>query len=120
MNESIDSQTSQTIIAAAEATCTASVRDIIRARRRELHLTQSDVAHGLGFLSPEFISMCESGRRAVELNKIPKLAEILRLDPVNLCRLALTEAAPLMAIALFGRSPANPYAGASARGNANP
>lgn len=77
----------------------------IRQRREELkeseHLTQTDIARAIGIESPEFITMLEQGRRNLDLNKVPRLADILKLDRKDLCKLALYEAAPSLYAELF-------------------
>ena len=64
---------------------------LISARRRDLGKTQAEVAKIMGYSSPEFIGMVESGIRTMDLNKIPRLAEALELDPAELCQMALFE-----------------------------
>ena len=77
----------------------------IRERRQELKeskgLTQTDIANAIGIASPEFITMLEQGRRNLDLNKVPRLADILELDRKELCKLALYEAAPSLYAELF-------------------
>jgi transcriptional regulator with XRE-family HTH domain len=81
-------------------------RECIRSRREELkrtkHLKQVDIARALGIESPEFVSMVEQGRRNLDLNKVPALADVLQLDRVALGKLALYESAPMLYLALFG------------------
>jgi transcriptional regulator with XRE-family HTH domain len=85
------------------------VRDIIRERREELGLTQTDLARAMGIVSSEFVCMIESGKRHFALNNIPKLASVLWLDAEALCRCALYEAAPSFYRSTFGeRVPARP------------
>lgn len=78
---------------------------VIRNRREELGLSRADVARAMGIKSSEFIGMIENGIRNLELNKVPRLADVLKIDPTDLCRLALFESAPLMAMSLFGVKP---------------
>jgi len=72
----------------------------IRARRQQLCKTQADIAAECGISSPDFISLVEAGRRRVKLERVPRLAEVLGVDPTYLCRLALTSWAPQFAAAL--------------------
>ena len=80
----------------------------IRERREQLkeseHLTQTDIARAIGIESPEFITMLEQGRRNLDLNKVPRLADVLKLDRKNLCKLALYETAPSLYAELFDTS----------------
>jgi transcriptional regulator with XRE-family HTH domain len=80
----------------------------IRERREQLkeseHLTQTDIARAIGIESPEFITMLEQGRRNLDLNKVPRLADVLKLDRKDMCKLALYEAAPSLYAELFGTS----------------
>lgn len=75
---------------------------ILRQRREELQLTQADVARALDIKSSEFIGMVENGQRRLDLNRLPALADVLKLDSEKLCRLALFEEAPQLALSLFG------------------
>lgn len=49
--------------------------------------------------------MVESGQRNLDLNKIPRLADVLGLSREDLCKLALFEAAPALYSTLFDSSP---------------
>jgi len=82
----------------------ATLAQLISARRRDLGKTQAEIAKAVGFSSPEFIGMVEGGIRTMDLNKIPRLADALELDRVDLCRMALYEELPSMFAVLFGRS----------------
>jgi transcriptional regulator with XRE-family HTH domain len=77
----------------------------IRERREELKklegLTQTDIARAIGIESPEFITMLEGGHRNLDLNKVPRLAEVLKLNSKDLCKLALYETAPSLYAELF-------------------
>ena len=73
----------------------------LRRRREELQLRQADIADAL-HVSPEAVTLWESGRRRMELSKIPRLAEVLRLDAKDLCREALAEFHPRFYRTLFG------------------
>jgi transcriptional regulator with XRE-family HTH domain len=75
---------------------------LLRQRRLELGLTQRQVADALGIKSPDFICLVEKGRKRLELDRIPQLAQVLTLDVLEVCRQALEERAPALAAALAG------------------
>ena len=81
-----------------------SVSDLIRRRRRQLRIKQSLVAAALR-VEPQSVAHWECGRRRPELDKMPRLAAILQLDPKMLCRAALCEWHPCLSAALFGTEP---------------
>lgn len=72
----------------------------IRRRRTELNHTQSFIAEKLGVKSAEYISLIESGVRRLDLDRIPRLAEVLGVSASALSRLALEEQYPLLAATL--------------------
>jgi len=57
-----------------------SFSDFIRDRRRQLGLTQRQVAEALGFKSIAFLSDIEAGNRKPAREYLPALAEILETD----------------------------------------
>jgi transcriptional regulator with XRE-family HTH domain len=81
---------------------------LLRRRRQELSLFQTQVAEAL-HVSPECVGLWECGRRRMELCKLPRIAEVLHLDARKLCAKALAEFHPVLFAALFGQdaSPAN-------------
>jgi transcriptional regulator with XRE-family HTH domain len=81
----------------------------IRARRVALALTQKAVAAAAGWTRAEMVSLVVSGDRMPNLNRIPKLAEGLVLDPATPCKFALAECYPALYKALFDdAAPATP------------
>ena len=74
---------------------------LLRRRREELHLRQSQVAEVLR-VTPECVGRWEDGSRRMELSKVPRIAEALRLDPKALCMRALAEFFPRVHDTLFG------------------
>jgi transcriptional regulator with XRE-family HTH domain len=80
------------------------VKEIIKERRERLGLTQIDIAKAVGVQSGDFISLVEKGVRNLDLDRIPRLANILEVDPVDLSQLALEEQYPLLAQCLVGRT----------------
>ena len=77
------------------------VNVLLRRRRLELGLLQAEVAEEL-HVSAEAITMWESGRRRMDLAKLPRLAAVLEIDPKELCTKALSEFHPLFYASLFG------------------
>jgi transcriptional regulator with XRE-family HTH domain len=84
-----------------------SVSQLIRQRRVALRLKQSAIAAELR-VEPESVGHWESGRRRMELDKLPRLAAILQLNKKDLCRLALSEWHPRLYATLFGTEPPRP------------
>lgn len=78
-----------------------SFSQFLRQRRTALRLKQAEIAAELR-VEPETVGHWESGRRRMELDKIPRLAVILRLDGKDLCRRALSEWHPRFHDTLFG------------------
>ncbi len=74
---------------------------LIRRRRRELNLTQADLAELLN-VSPESVALWEAGRRRMDLARIPRLADALQIDARRLCALALAEFQPYFCACLLG------------------
>ncbi len=77
------------------------VNILLRRRRLELGLLQSEVAEELN-VSVEAVTHWESGRRRMDLAKLPSLAAALDIDPKELCTKALSEFHPLFFATLFG------------------
>jgi transcriptional regulator with XRE-family HTH domain len=80
---------------------------LIRRRRQELSLVQAEVAAALN-VSDGTVTLWESGRRRMELSKIPRLAEALHLDAREVCIQALAEFHPAFYNTLFGPRDAEP------------
>lgn len=78
-----------------------SMREFVRQRREELNLTQVDIARAVGVTSGDFISLVEKGIRRLDLDRIPRLAEVLNTDPITLAKMAIEEQHPLLANTLF-------------------
>jgi transcriptional regulator with XRE-family HTH domain len=73
---------------------------ILRQRRMELRLRQAEIAAELR-VEPETIGHWESGRRRMELDRIPRVSSVLHLDAKDLCRRALSEWHPRFHDTLF-------------------
>ncbi len=80
---------------------------LLRRRREELKMPQSTVAKALD-VRPECVCLWESGRRRMELCKIPRLAAVLQIDPQQLCAKALGEYHPNFFFSLFVDYPGVP------------
>ena len=76
----------------------------IRQRRLQLRLRQAEIAEQL-HVTEESIAHWESGRRRPELNKVPRLAAALKVNPRDLCRKAIDEWHPALHDALFTDRP---------------
>ncbi len=63
---------------------------LIRRRREELNLSQAQIAEVLR-VRPESVTLWESGRRRMELCKVPRIAALLNMDAQALCAKALGE-----------------------------
>ena len=73
---------------------------LIRHRREQLDLTQQEVAGKIGVTS-DCITLVELGYRRLDLDRIPALANALKLNRRRLCRQALQERAPELYRQLF-------------------
>lgn len=60
----------------------------LRQRRQELGKTQIEIADACG-LTQMSITLVEGGRRRLALERVPRLAAALQVDPPELCLLAL-------------------------------
>ena len=76
---------------------------IIRSRRQDLGITQSEVAKSVGVSSPEFIGMVEAGTRSIDLDRVPPLADALGLSRKDLVRAVLYEEHPVAYKEIYGR-----------------
>ena len=81
-------------------TASAPLHILLRRRREELALYQTEIAEAL-HVSPECVGLWECGRRRMELGKLPRIAAALQLDARELCAKALAEFHPLLYAALF-------------------
>jgi len=70
------------------------VSDVLKHHRQELGLLQPDIARAIGVKSADFISLVESGQRSMDLNRIPALARVLKLNAKDLVLLAIHEQWP--------------------------
>lgn len=56
--------------------------------------TQKEIAQALGYPNPNIITMFKQGITKVPINKIPKFAEVLGIDPERLLERAMEEYSP--------------------------
>jgi transcriptional regulator with XRE-family HTH domain len=78
--------------------------EFVRQRRKALQLKQADIAAAMR-VEPESVRNWETERRRIELDKLPRLAAILEVNPKDLGRLALFEWHPCFHCAMFGSDP---------------
>jgi transcriptional regulator with XRE-family HTH domain len=81
---------------------TPTLASFIKSRRYELGITQQEIAKTVGIASADYLSLVESGKRRLELDRIPLLASVLKVNPKELCQMALNESCPAMASVIFG------------------
>ena len=60
---------------------------ILKRRREELGLSQRQVADALGYRNYNYISMIETGRSAIPVNKIPAIVIAYNINPAFGCML---------------------------------
>ncbi len=77
-----------------------SLAEVLKHRRQELSLLQPDIARAIGVKSADFISLVESDQRSMDLNRIPALARVLKLNAKDLVLLAIHEQWPEAAVVL--------------------
>ena len=65
--------------------------------------SQAEIASETGFPNPNMISMVKSGAIRVPLDRVPALAEALKVDPARLLQLALEQWAGSAAARAFDR-----------------
>jgi transcriptional regulator with XRE-family HTH domain len=66
----------------------------IRARRKELGLSQSDVARTLGYNTSQYISNIERGLASLPFAKLQEISTLLKVDARHLLHLKLMEEVP--------------------------
>jgi hypothetical protein len=73
---------------------------LIYTKRNQLGMTLNDVGILAGFKSGDYLSLIERGKRAPDLDRVPRLAEALRIEPKLLCEAWILQFHPLAAEAL--------------------
>jgi len=66
----------------------------IRKRRRELSLTQREVAAARKVSAPEFVGMIEAGLRKPNFERLPALAEVLQVPVLDMIQMAFADVYP--------------------------
>jgi transcriptional regulator with XRE-family HTH domain len=82
-----------------------SVGEIMRHFRTLRGMTQLEVSKALNHSTPEWCGMIESGHRSLDINKAPRVAEVLKINAQDFSKHCLFEYAPALASALFGQEP---------------
>ena len=67
---------------------------VINARQAELGLTNRELAEAVGYSNFNVISMIKNGKTKLPTNKVGEFAKALKLDPIWLYRLAMSEYMP--------------------------
>ena len=78
------------------------MKTLIRQRRQQLGLSQTQLSQMMGTVSSEFICMVERGRRSFDADNIPRLAQALQVYAQDLCVYFLFERSPILYAATFG------------------
>lgn len=76
--------------------------DVVAQRRRDLQLTQAELAKRVGYSNSNFVSMLESGKSKVPLEKAGDIAAAIEVDPKWFVELLMRERYPEIAERLFG------------------
>ena len=70
---------------------------LLTSRRKELSLTQAELARRIGYKNSNFISMLESGASIIPLEKTSAIATALELEAKSLAAMLLKERFPDLA-----------------------
>ena len=65
--------------------------EYIRVEMEHSTLTQKEVADYVGFKTPNIITMIKQGSTKLAIDKIPKFAKVLKIDPARLLKMAYKE-----------------------------
>ncbi|KAA0573410.1 helix-turn-helix transcriptional regulator [Azospirillum sp. Sh1] len=75
--------------------------EIVAQRRKELHMTQTEVAKKMGYRNPNFVSMMESNSSRVPIERCFELADILEMDRIWFLKRVLGDHYPQVSEELF-------------------
>lgn len=78
---------------------------IVAARRLELSLTQGELARKLGYPNPNFISMLESGKSGVPVERAIDFAKALEMSVEWFIEKVLTDRFPQIAARIYKSQP---------------
>ena len=87
---------------AVPARPTPRLADYIKRRRHQLGITKQEVARAVNIGSADYLSLVESGKRRLELDRIPALALVLKVNAKELCLMAIGEVFPQVEEVLSG------------------
>jgi transcriptional regulator with XRE-family HTH domain len=76
------------------------ISNFLRRRRLQLGRTQKEVAQIIG-VTPDYISLLESGERRLDLDRIPRLADALDAERGDVCAWALLDRCPQLFAEIF-------------------
>ena len=68
--------------------------EYIKTQLDKTRLSQSRISEEMGFKTPNLLTMIKQGSIKIPIYKIPKLAEILKINPAKLLSMALKEYNP--------------------------
>jgi hypothetical protein len=70
--------------------------EFIEERVNSSSVKQTDIASALGYDKPNLVTMFKQGKTKVPLDKVPKFAKVLEIDPKMLLRKWMSEYDPAM------------------------
>jgi transcriptional regulator with XRE-family HTH domain len=77
--------------------------EIVSTRRSELSLTQTELAKKLGYQNVNFVSMLESGKSKIPLEKTIDIADALEMDRQWFVEVVLRQRFPVVAAEIFDK-----------------
>lgn len=82
---------------------------VVRKFRERLDMGQKEFSKAMGYSSPEWCAMIESGARKMDIDLAAKAAQILKINPKDFTLLALSQYYPATYRELFGtKNPSMP------------
>jgi transcriptional regulator with XRE-family HTH domain len=99
--ETASKTTAAPAAAAAQEPELKNLGQIIRHYRELRGLTQLQVANAMGHRTPEWCGMLESGNRALDIDRAPELAGVLKINQQDFTTHAVMQYYPKAAAALF-------------------
>lgn len=80
------------------------VGSVVKHFRERRNMSQRDLSKAMGHSSPEWTSMIEIGARKLDIDRVPRLAQILQISPKDLAMLAFAQYYPATYRALFSNT----------------